>query len=310
MNKNLFRAIAVFAVLAALTLQSGCSPFQAPNDPEQVDKAFAELVDRLKNAGVPLVDAQVKSYTPVVLSFLIQSLSSEKQIPAADLWNQALVEREATLAYQFGLKVSEYSIGFVDPSGKVFAQATAYLYDTDSSQRLSSVKQESLNDKSAQDSLIGSFDVRGLAVERVSVASVGTALSLGQLAEMDLVVEDVKQAVDLAPTIVLGTRMTIDKVNQSPDIHIGVMHLTISEKSGIRLVDYIYDADTGSEFVYKAPQIPSWFPEPEATQTALPNSALTQIVKPTVPAPVSTPAPYPGRDDQTLPIQGPNRGYP
>lgn len=308
MMKNSFRTLSTLALIAVFALQAACGPLSAPNDPKQVDQLFAELVGRLKGANVPIVDAKVTSYTPIAVDVLLQSISSEKDAPSADLWNQALVVRESTLAYQYGLKIGEFSMGFVDLKGKVFGRATTFLYDSDASQQLMLAKTPNLDDKLAQDSLALALDVHGLASE-IRVASTDTGISLGQLAELKLILDDAKQASEWAPTIVLDARAAVDKLNQSSSVHIGVMRLTMSEKGGRQLLDYIYDADVRSEFIYKVPEIPSWFPEPEATQTALPSLMLTQLAKPTIPEPVKTLAPYPGSDDSVVPLS-PNKSYP
>ncbi len=260
-----------------------------------------ELDARLIQLSVPIKSITLDSRIPFQITIVLQSNSLNEQRTNEDAANEYLTEREAMLAHKFGLSLESYVLILINSKGDTIDWAQQFInnqYTYFNPQFLSTSKK--LNNQATKTFLIENLDFKGLILDELKVTTgVGSEKNV-QTLSIRLLSQDIQTANNIIPDLIGSLIEGLNKVNQESDYSmVALFRLWIVDKTGIILLDYIYDFELGKQTWGMAPGVTTdWFPQPMPTWFPSPTPSTTPPgypppfePTPALPNPPTTPYP-------------------
>lgn len=243
------------------------------------NQTIDDLTQRLKQRGVPIKSIAIKSRMPFHIEITLQSSGPENSqtLDDTNAWFMLLTEREATLAYQFGMRIDSYILSVINSKGEPISQSQQYLYPTDLNQQLSSARLAKIDNITAQKLISERLRLGEMSIQQLEVISDVLPSSRGQILLLELLVTDPSAANRSLAQFMESLHQTLDTLNTSHGARIILCRLKVVDRYGRILFTFMRDLEVGY-----------------TKQAAIPELGGTFIRRgPPTPAPTTAPYPSP-----------------
>ena len=268
-----------------------------------------ELVERLVQLNIPVVEIKTISEQPFQIEITLQSTSTNGKANVDDLWNLVMARRQANLGSRIGLHLDSYSIHLIDMNGDTILKDTAYIYPSDIDQTTTG-KEVTLDHEDSIRTVNQELDYGNLKVDLLDIFVNQEINGGGQTLILELSGEDMASINKDLPDF-LHSLFRLFETEQSFGLGLAICHLRVIDASGTIMLDLVRDLESGiSQWTMQPGIYDEWFPKPALAPTPtfpLPTP-LPGYQTPTNTSPYPIPG-YPIFDETTIPLP-PDTAYP
>jgi hypothetical protein len=282
-QSNGFRPLIIFGIPVVVLVLLLIMATGAIAQNQSVD----DLAARLKQRGVPVKYVTLTSRIPFDVDIGLQSASSTDHISQGDFWLLTLCDREAHIAYRFGMALNDYMVTVYNVQGKSIHSRKIHVFKNDTNQNAPLAAPQVDNQK-AREILLKVLNFGGFTINSFEVISDDQDHAQGQNLQIKLSTEDVKTANDSLDAFMYSLIDVEWNANKEYGTHLVLDHVVINDRQGNNLLEYSRDIEGGSTNWTMKPGIEgNWFPQPD---NGNPTQAPTPQRGP-YPTPIMTPNP-------------------
>jgi hypothetical protein len=260
------RGIVALAIVLVAAIAISVTQLVSASTPAE-DAVIAKAMSSLTDKGVPVGSWSLDGATLLVT---LQSASSTDVGTPDDQISISLVQREAFLAKSRGVALSSLQLTVNNALGKTLFGGNMPLdKKLDAAWSVEPAQNEADAAAAVKTTLFGAKDLSGLAVGKLQVTSDSGVRELS----IDVTAADITEANLSTAALMLSVYNTVNHLNADKGAQIALTHVRITDKAGAPLLNWLYDAQRGSQDWWQAPGMTTdWFEGPPGT-TAPPAAA-------------------------------------
>jgi hypothetical protein len=293
MRRNLHQIAGLVLLAIVIIAVISLAQIIKPRNLEQAEIATADVLTKLNSRlakwGVPAGDIKIIEQSPknIEINFqVVKGLSLQERN-----WYIFLIEREAELAYlNIGIRLNSYHLIVNGPDGNKLYDGTIFLYPNMPSQELKIPPQPKISDQETKTQLLQTLDFRGMELASADVQSGDFIGGIGQLLTLRLraTSTDLSSVSEWMSINVPGLGSQLGSFNEKFGAQIVIVRLSIEDKQGNLLVDYIEDLERGVQNSWEVPGVNgNWYPQPAVPEELIkPTSSIPEPRKTAYPAPL------------------------
>jgi hypothetical protein len=252
------------------------------------NQSASDLEVRLKQKGIPVRSVNTISRIPYLVEISLNSQSENNDLTPEDNWFTTMAAREATLAYQIGVKLNGYKLTVYNAKNEIISSSEAYFYPNDPSQNMTA-KTLAYDSSKTREIVMSQLAFGDLKQDLVDVLADSTPGSTGQILNIQVSAADLSSANLAMPKFLNSLFQLLDTINTNQGAHIILCHLRVVDGKDSVLLDYVKDLEVGATHWKMADGFyDEWFPHPDKL---IPTPTLVKSVPSVTGTPLSTSTP-------------------
>lgn len=259
------------------------------------NNATAELSERLKHKGVPVIHVITQKRMPYKIEIAIQSTSKNDDLAMDDIWNMLLSDREATLAYRFGPRLNSYKLVVYNTNGDMISSGETFLYPDDLDQQLSAPRKSMVDNETTKMIVFDNLKLGELSLDVMDVFYDDAQGYEGQILLIQVSAPDIETINRSIVSLTNSLVQTLDTINNEYGTNIVLSYLKIVHQDNT-ILSFVRDLEIGVSRGKAIDErlVNDWWPYssgPVIPITETPKSRA--YPPPTTPSPPSPPYPAP-----------------